>query len=365
MTRRLTILGFIVVFIVGFLFLRGPTPHIVIRAEKLTDLGPIPLTNTMITGWLVVAVIVIFMLIATRSWSLIPNRLQNFVEAAFEAFYNLVTGIAGEANGRRFFPVVATIFFFIVIGNWMSLLPGFNVIGWVGHETPEAEQIAEDGFVHGIIFDDISIGPVDLHYIGFSDPGNLRVTSDENVIESDDPDGAERFHEAEEDGKFVGELIPVFRGVNTDLNTPLAIAIAAFIAVEFWGISSLGFFTYGSKFINFSSPINFFVGILELVSELVRLVSFTFRLFGNMFAGEVVILMFTFLTPLILTLPFYGLEIFVGVIQAFIFAMLTLVFGVVAVAHHGDHDEERAHHGESGEGTVEGSLHETVAEPST
>jgi len=87
--------------------------------------------------------------------------------------------------------------------------------------------------------------------------------------------------------------------------------------------------------------IDAFVGILELISELVRLVSFTFRLFGNMFAGEVVILMFTFLTPLVIAVAMYGLELFVGIIQAFIFAMLTLVFGVMAVTH-GEHAAEEA-----------------------
>jgi F-type H+-transporting ATPase subunit a len=201
-------------------------------------------------------------------------------------------------------------------------------------------QIEEHGFVHGTIFD--KIGP--FYVIPLSDPGNLRVTSDKNTIDVDEPEEAhEKYDKAVEDDKKVGELIPLFRGINTDLNTPLAIAIAAVIAVEWWGISSLGFFKYGSKFINFKGPIDFFVGILELVSELVRLVSFTFRLFGNMFAGEVVILMFTFLTPLVLTLPFYGLEIFVGAIQAFIFSMLTLVFGVMAVSHHGDDHGEATH----------------------
>jgi F-type H+-transporting ATPase subunit a len=97
----------------------------------------------------------------------------------------------------------------------------------------------------------------------------------------------------------------------------------------------------------FKGAIDAFVGVLELISELVRLVSFTFRLFGNMFAGEVVILMFIFLTPLILTIPFYGLELFVGIIQAFIFAMLTLVFGMMAVAHGEAHAEEE-HREEAG-----------------
>jgi F-type H+-transporting ATPase subunit a len=359
MTKRLAILGFILVFLAGFVFLRGPTPHISIRAEALTSVGGVSITNTMITGWVIVVLIAAGLFLATRKWTLVPSGIQNFVEAAFEAFYNLVTGIAGEENGRRFFPVVATIFFFIVISNWLSLTPVFNVIGWVGHEEDPAVQIEEHGFVEGIIFDDA--GP--FYFIPLSDPGNLRVTSDKSVIELDEPvEAQEKYDEAVADGKKVGELIPLFRGINTDLNTPLAIAIVSAIAVEFWGISALGFFRYGSKFINFSSPINAFVGLLELVSELVRLVSFTFRLFGNMFAGEVVILMFTFLTPLILTLPFYGLEIFVGAIQAFIFSMLTLVFGVMAVSHHGDEHSEEAKHGAE-HGTADEAVHEAMTEP--
>ncbi len=361
MNRWLLILGGLTAFVLGFVFLRGPTPHIAIKAEALTSLGPIGITNTMITSWLIVALIAVFVFAATRKWELVPSGIQNLFEAALEGFYNLVTGIAGAENGRRFFPLVATIFFFILISNWLSLTPVFNVVGWVGHETPEEEQIAERGFVEGIIFEDVALGPIDLHFIKPSTPGNLRITNDTTVIEDDDPEGADRFHEAEAAGKFVGELIPIFRGPNTDLNTPLAIAIASFIAVEFWGISSLGPLSYGRKFFNFGKlgraiftfkpgllmdgVIDAFVGMLEFVSELVRLVSFTFRLFGNMFAGEVIILMFTFLTPIVLTLPFYGLEIFVGAIQAFIFAMLTLVFAVMAVSVHGGHEEERVEAG--------------------
>jgi len=356
MNRWLMILGGLTASVLGFLFLRGPTPNITIKAEKLFSLGPVGITNSMITSWLIVALIVIFVFVATRKWELVPSGIQNLFEAALEGFYNLVTGIAGDENGRRFFPVVATIFFFIVISNWLSLTPVFNVVGWVGHETSEEEQIAEHGFVEGIIFDDVAIGPIDLHYIKPSTPPSLASLT--KVIKDDDPEGAEKFQEAEASGKFVGELIPIFRGPNTDLNTPLAIAIASFIAVEFWGISSLGPLSYGRKFFNFGKLaraiftvkpgllmegiIDAFVGMLEFVSELVRLISFTFRLFGNMFAGEVIILMFTFLTPIVLTLPFYGLEIFVGVIQAFIFAMLTLVFAVMAVSVHGGHEEEPA-----------------------
>jgi F-type H+-transporting ATPase subunit a len=105
----------------------------------------------------------------------------------------------------------------------------------------------------------------------------------------------------------------------------------------------LGAFKYGGKFLNFSSPINFGVGILEFIAEIARIISFTFRLFGNMLAGEILLLVMTFLVPFVLAVPFYGLEVFVGLIQAFVFAMLTLVFGVLAASSHEGHDEPGGH----------------------
>ena len=117
----------------------------------------------------------------------------------------------------------------------------------------------------------------------------------------------------------------------------MAIAIVAMFFVTYWGISELGLKKYGSKFINFSSPIMLFVGLLELIAEFARVVSFTFRLFGNMFAGEVLLIAMMFLLPFIGIVPFMGLELFVGVIQAFIFSMLTLIFGVTAIADHSEH----------------------------
>lgn len=360
MKTRLIILGMLGLLAVGFIFLRGPIPHIAIAAEPLTSVGGVKITNTMVTSWVVVALILLGILfITSRKWTIVPGGVQNFVESVVEAFYNLVTGIAGEDNGRKFFPVVATIFFFVLINNWLSLTPIFNQIGFFGHNTPVEEQLEDHGYVHGIIFDKKEIGPVDLHLIPFSGPGNLAISDDSRTIKEGEADSHDKYDEAIADGKPVGELIPLFRGPNTDLNTPLAIAIWSAIFVEFWGITALGFFKYGGKFIRFSSPIDFFVGILELISEMVRLVSFTFRLFGNMFAGEVVILMFTFLTPLIITLPFYGLELFVGVIQAFIFAALTLVFAVMAVQSHDDHEDHAKEH----KGAGADRTHEAITEP--
>ena len=324
-----------VLALLGFVFLRGPTPDIKIKPETIASIkfiGTINITNTLITSWLVVGIVIVAVFLVTRRWELVPRGVQNVVEAILEAFYNLVVSVAGEKNGRRFFPVVATIFFFILAANWLSLLPIFNAIGFSKEEE------------HGFVMEQTNVG-FDVTWVSLSSLSNLSG----ETIEKDDPQAKEEVEKARSEGKFVGELLPLFRGPNTDLNTPLALAIASAIAVETWGITSLGFFTYGRKFFNFGGAfrglfrrnprmvfegaIDAFVGFLELVSETVRLISFTFRLFGNMFAGEVVILMFTFLTPLIVTILFYGLELFVGIIQAFIFAMLTLVFGVMAVSH--------------------------------
>jgi F-type H+-transporting ATPase subunit a len=349
---RIIAIGLVILALLGFVFLRGPTPHIAIKAETIESFGPFNLTNTIMTSWIVVIIIMVVVYVGTRRRDLVPRGMQNFFEAALEAFYSLVVSIAGEKNGRRFFPVVATIFFFVLISNWLSLFPVFNAIGLVQEEE------------HGFVMEQTDVGPLPVGWVTLSGPGNLSG----DTIDEDDPDAHAEFEKAKEEGKTVGELIPLFRGPNTDLNTPLALAIASAIAVETWGIASLGL-GYGRKFFNFGGifrglfrlnfgkmfqgAIDAFVGILELISELVRLVSFTFRLFGNMFAGEVVILMFTFLTPLVLTIAFYGLELFVGIIQAFIFAVLTLVFGMMAVAHGEAHATEKEHEEQAGEMTPE------------
>ena len=136
-------------------------------------------------------------------------------------------------------------------------------------------------------------------------------------------------------------VIPLFRSVYSDVNNTLALALISFFIVEFWGLQALGF-GYLKKFFNFSSPINAFVGILELLSEFIRVISFTFRLFGNIFAGEVLILMLTFLIPFVIVDIIYGLELFVGFIQAAVFALLTLVFAMMAVEHHDEEEHDDA-----------------------
>ncbi len=215
---RLIVAG-LVLFLVGFVFLRGPTPHITIKAETLQSVGPIDITNTMMTSWIVVIMIVAIVYVGTRRRDLVPRGFQNMFEAALEAFYNLIVGVAGEVNGRRFFPVVATIFFFVLVSNWLSLFPVFSVIGLVEEEE------------HGFVMEQADVGPFPVGWVSLSGPGDLRLTGG-GTIDEDDADAKEQFEEAKEDGKLVGQLIPLLRGPNTDLNTPLALAIVSAIAVE-------------------------------------------------------------------------------------------------------------------------------------
>jgi len=128
-------------------------------------------------------------------------------------------------------------------------------------------------------------------------------------------------------------MVPLLRSPAADLNFTLAYAVIAVLATNFFGIIILGIFTHLKKFLNFSSPLKFFVGILEFISELARILSFSFRLFGNIFAGEVLLTVVFFLAPYVIPIPFIFMELFVGVIQAFIFAMLTLVFLASHIQH--------------------------------
>jgi len=363
--RTIVIVAALVVLLgVGFFYLRGPKPIIEIKGEVLWTVGPLEITNTLFTSWIVVLFLIGFAFLATRRLAMVPSGLQNFVEAAIEALFGLVTTTAGERHGRRFFPVIATIFLFVVVANWFALLPIFNAIGKVEELGPEEAHFHEEAVV-------------------FEQGGGVAlILPDTTELEIEEPDPAacagEQGHakeecetelraqaiaeekEAEEVGEdeAVGVLAPYFRSANTDLMTPLSLAIASAIFVEYWGISTLGFAAYGSKFFNFGrlfrggfmGAIDFFVGILEFIAEIARLISFSFRLFGNMLAGEILLLVMTFLVPLLLALPFYGLELFVGMIQAFVFAMLTLIFGVLAVSAHGEGHEEESHAASPGAG---------------
>jgi F-type H+-transporting ATPase subunit a len=378
-------IGALVLLSIGFLFFRSPKPSIDIKAEKLTSFGPFPLVNTYTTSIMVVIVIAVIALFATRKLDLIPRGLQNAVEAVMEALYNLCVATAGEKNGRRFFPFAASIFVFIWIANWMALLPFFNVIGSVEKVNAQEFHNISVVFAHSgglsfiklnqqaLEFDKDKIkdacGGVDkAHHtsciegqrgLAIAQKLDKKEHTNSGVTSCTGSPGEEAYDQClvgasnkaiadlNADGKQLGVLAPYFRSMNTDLNSPLSLAIMAMIFIEFWGITALGAFKYAGKFfVNpFRSPIGTIVGLLEFVAEMARIISFTFRLFGNMLAGEILLLVMTFLMPFVVALPFYALETFVGVIQAFVFFMLTVAFGALAVASHDGHADEAPYGG--------------------
>ncbi|MCJ7492478.1 MAG: F0F1 ATP synthase subunit A [Dehalococcoidia bacterium] len=342
----------LVLTLVGFTSLRSARPIVELKAETLVNIGPFPLTNTILTSWIVIVLLALTFYLATRKMALVPRGIQNFVEMVVEAFYNLVTQTVGEKHGRRFFPVVCTIFLYVVASNWLGLFPTVATVGKVEPLESHGEVLEE-----GVVFDQLAGINVIMPGVPSWPPHEPKSIALELPANATEEQKKAALDEATKDLKpdqKAGRLVPFFRSVNTDINGPLALAIMSAIFVEYWGISTLGFFRYGSKFLNvkrllkgdiLNGGIDLFVGMLEFVAELARLLSFTFRLFGNIFAGEILFLVIIFLLPVLALDMVYGMELFVGLIQAFIFAILTLVFGVIAVTSHEEgetHEREPA-----------------------
>ena len=275
-------------------FLAVSKPEVQLPSEGIFHLSKFTVTNTLIASWLTIIVLVAVFYAATRKMKLIPGGLQNFAELIVETILDFVKGVSGEKNAKTLFPVVATIFLYVLTNAWLALLPFFGTVG---------------------------------------------------ITESD------------------GVFLPFFRAANTDINLTLSIALFSFFFVEYLGLRSLGFLHYFNGFFNlgqlrdgfknlftgkikpamsgiFFGFINLFIGALEILSHFIRIISFTFRLFGNMTAGEILLLVVTFLIPFVVSMGVYSLELLVGVLQALIFAGLTLVFGVIAMA---PHEEEPQH----------------------
>lgn len=355
----------------GFGFFASSLPAIQLPAEKVADgfstpIGKWNLMNTMVTTWLAMLVLILISIKIRRNLKDVPGRLQALFEVIIEFFLTLCEQIAGKEKARRFFPLVFTIFIFIVVANWMGILPGFGTIGRIAGPEEIAHHHLKGDDAH---YTDPAIGITGPDSHDFKETKAQADASDDAQGHSDESDlDAVKLHVFRDyesiplatlspgslkeeltfaqygenhgdvgEGKRAGHLVPFLRSANTDLNMSLAIALIAMAMVHFWGFSILGFFGHAGKFISLKSgPIGFFVGILELISELGRIISFTFRLFGNIFAGEVLLMAMAFLLPLIGIIPFLGLELFVGLIQAFVFAMLTLVFASMASMSHDD-----------------------------
>lgn len=260
----------------------------------LFHIGSFPVTNTFLTTVIVSALIVLFAYVAGRSLTLKPSRFQAVLELLVMYPYDFVRDtLQNDAVAKKIYPVIMTVFLLILAQNWFGLLPITEGIG--ARSLPSAPH----------------------------------------------------------------EVVSYLYSGATDLNFTLALAVIVFLAIEFFGFTTLGVPAYLGKFFKnpFRSPISFVVGIIELISEFVRLVAFSFRLFGNIFAGKVLILVIMFFVPLVAPVPFLAFETFVGFIQAAIFALLTLFFTKIAIELH---EEETEAHAEVLQ-TSEGESHHSPA----
>lgn len=316
------------------------TPLVSVRAEELFRIGGFVVTNSLLA-----TVIVTFLILTPLAFFATrrlragdeqalkePRGLQNVMELMVEQLYVLFEGI----NARyiaRFFALVATIFFLVLPSNWLGVMPGVGSVGICVSAAHSGEVVTAEGGI------EVVNPAVAEQHAAESDAGEAAGLSNSCAKRTDE---YTVFH-------------PLLRAPSADLNMTLMLALVSFLYTEFWGFRANGI-GYLGKFFNFKQgPIQFAVGIIEFISEWARILAFAFRLFGNIFAGEVVLLVMAFLFPYLLSLPFYGLELFVGFIQAFVFAVLTMAFLDMAVESHADHDETHEEH--AGHSPVPASEH--------
>jgi F-type H+-transporting ATPase subunit a len=333
------IIGVLVLMIGSAVVLKVPLPAIVLPAEAIFKLGPFTVTNTIIATLIADVVLIVLAIVATRKMKDIPAGLQNILEWFVEIFYNLNEDIAGKKMVKKLFPIFMTILMFLLVANWMSLVPGVDSIGKL-EPLEYAYQVA--GVTTGYRTVELPLGIRSLSRA----QGMYTLTAEEKARldaekkEAEAHGGEKGAHHESELGYYV--VAPFVRPAATDLNVPLAIALISVVWTQIIGVQALG----GSYFRKFFLPhmtgmkvIDLIVGLLELISEFAKIISFTFRLFGNIFAGAVLLFVMSFLVPFFVPLPFYGLELFVGFMQAFVFAILTLIFMSMAIVGHGpDHD---------------------------
>lgn len=247
--------------------------HISFTAQPVLFLGPVTLNNSLVTGLVGSLIILIVFITASRTLKVRPRGgVSHAIESLSEAMLDLIEKVTrNRAKAIRFFPLLMTLFVFILVNNWLGLLPG--------------------------------VGSIIIHSA----------------------------HGA----------IPLFRPATADLNTTFALGVISVVMTQIYAIRELGVVAHLKKYISLN-PVLLFVGLLEVVAEFAKMVSFSFRLFGNIFAGEVLLAVIAFLAPALAPLPFFLLELFVGFVQALVFTMLSLVFLEIATSHHGGHNEKGA-----------------------
>lgn len=244
--------------------------HISLKAEVIGHILGFPITNTLLMSWIAMIVIIGFFLLGTRVLAQVPRGMQNLIETLYEGVLGFMETVTNSRERARQFFPLVISFFLLIL-----------VSNWLG-------------VLPGI--------------------------------------GSVGFYEGEEGHTM---FVPLARSTNSDLNMTLALALLSLVATHMFAIKQLGVVRHLGKYFSFKGgAIHFFVGILEFIGEFAKILSFSFRLFGNIFAGEVLLVTIGLLVPYVAPIPFLGLELFVGLIQALIFATLTLVFLEIAVADH-------------------------------
>jgi F-type H+-transporting ATPase subunit a len=267
-------------------------PHIGVAPDILFSIGPFPVANTWVTALLSAAVVLGIFWVAVRRPRMVPRGVQNLVEYMVQSFDGLCEDVAGPKKGRIFFPWVMAIFLYVFVSNLWEVVPGIESIG---SPAPGSHPVGGTSWLYLL-------------------------------------------------GAGTQEMTVWLRSPSSDLNFTLAIAIVSVLVTQYYGFKMLGVKQQlGRYFPIKEGPIGIAVGLLEVILEIARIISFGFRLFGNIFAGGVLLLVMSFLIPVAAPFIFYFLEIFVGFIQAFVFAMLTLVFLTLGTTGHGEHDAQEEH----------------------
>jgi F-type H+-transporting ATPase subunit a len=319
-----------------------PIPPVVVLPGEPTGLsiGSFQITNTILATLLTDVVLLLIGFGAWRfakSGKLVPEGFYNAFEAMVEFLWNTTSGAAEMKWAKRIFPMVGTLFLLIFVANMVKLIPGFESIGQI-HESPHGE-----GYAPVKLF---SIGSLDVYGLDADQPVQLEHHGEESH-------GVEAGH-SEEGGHGTlceaCEVVPFLRGSATDLNFTLALAISTVVMVQVYGVWALGpgyFWKYFPiqeiKTKGAMGGVSLFVGLLEIVLELAKILSFSFRLFGNIFAGALLLSLVGSLLPVIIPPALYAFEVFFGIIQSYIFFLLAVVFiSSALISHHGDHADE--HH---------------------
>lgn len=286
-----------------------------LAADTIFRVGALPITNTLLASWLSVAVLAAFAYFATKRRQLVPHGVQNLAEIIVEQFLGLAQGVTGDRRRAvMFLPIVLTLFLFVLVNNWIQLVPGFNAFGFTETSTTESALSVKE-----------SAPTTDTH------PVESSGTAESSLVAEETQSPKESTEEHEE------RFIPLFRGANSDLNVTLALALITVVLTQFFGIKEKGLkgwvghyfhnpLSGGIVFVILGLGVGLFIGFLEVVSEFVKVVSLSFRLFGNIFAGETVLHTIGSLAAYVVPVPFMLLEVIVGVVQAAVFALLTLVF---------------------------------------